>query len=113
MKLQAQGERDEANKLEDLSRLLENVVLDLLVVSAVHEHLLQTVHTTHATADAGANVGRVHVLVQLVRVGDAGHVEGLGSTDERPERSTVDLRDDVVRDAVPPGVPTGGDLPGN
>ena len=50
------------------------------------------------------------MLVELVRIGDTGHVEGLGSTCESPQGGSVGLSNDVGRDAVTIPVPAGRDL---
>ena len=77
------------------SRLLENVVLHLLLVATILEHAGEGLHTTHTTTDTCADLRWVNVLVQLVRVGDTGHVEGLRRTDESPEGRPVGLSNDV------------------
>ena len=52
----------------------------------------------------------MHVLIKLVRISDARHVESLRSADESPKRSTIGLSDDVGGDTVATSVPAGGDL---
>ena len=91
-------------------RLLKNVILNLLLVTSVLEHLCKTLHTAHTTTDARTNLRRVHILVQLVRIGDTGHVESFGSADQCPQRDTVRLGNNVLRDTVATGTPTTRDL---
>jgi hypothetical protein len=52
----------------------------------------------------------MHVLVELVRVSDTGHVQGLSNTNERPQCRTVSLSDDVIWKTVTTGVPASGKL---
>lgn len=92
-------------------RLLEDVVLDLLAIATILEHAGHAAHTTHATANRGTDLGWVHVLVKLIRVGDTRLVEGLGSAHEGPERRAVGLSDDVGRNTVTTSFPAGRDLP--
>jgi hypothetical protein len=55
----------------------------------------------------------VHILVELIGVGDTARQESLGSGDKEEERDGVDLGDDVLGNAITLGVPTGRDLTGN
>ena len=49
------------------------------------------------------------MLAELVRVGDTGHVEGLGSTCESAQGDAVGLSNDVGRNALTILVPAGRD----
>lgn len=80
------------------SRLLENVLLNILLFATVSEHFRDRDDTSHSRTERGTDLTRVDVLVQLVRIGDTGHHEGFGDRDEGPERSAVDLGGDVVGD---------------
>ena len=51
------------------------------------------------------------MLIQLVWVSDAGHIEGLA--DESPESRAIGLGNDVGRDTVSTSVPAGEDLTTN
>ncbi|KAI3487340.1 hypothetical protein L1887_48761 [Cichorium endivia] len=93
--------------------LLQDVLLHVVVVAAVAEHLAERRHATHTRTDTAAHLARVDVLVQLVRVRDARVDERLRGADERPERRAVDLRDNVVRNAVALSSPARRDLTGN
>jgi hypothetical protein len=61
----------------DHVRLLENVILHIPLIATILEHLLKRDNTSHTTTNRRSDFRRVHVLVQLVRIGDAGHVECL------------------------------------
>lgn len=52
-------------------RLLKNVVLHILLVAAILEHLLKRDHTSHTTSDSCSNLGGMHVLVELIWIGNA------------------------------------------
>ena len=92
---------------------MQDVVLHVLLVAAILEHLRHADHATHTASERRADLRRMDVLVELVRVGDAGLVEGFGSAHERPERNAVGLSDDVVGDAVATGAPSSRDLSGD
>ena len=91
-------------------RLLENIVLYLLLLTTVLEHFRQTLSTSHAASKARPDFGGMHVFVELVGVGDAGHVECLSSADEGPQRRSINLGNNLVRDSVAAGMPSGGNL---
>jgi hypothetical protein len=52
----------------------------------------------------------MHVLVELIRIVDAGHDKRLGSADQRPQSSSVSLSDNIGRDAISACVPASGKL---
>jgi hypothetical protein len=91
------------------SRLLENVLLNVLLFATVSEHLGERGHASHAGSKRRSDLAGVHILVQLVGVGDTGHEERLGDGDESPERRAVDLGSDVVGDTKGFVRPSGGD----
>lgn len=51
------------------------------------------------------------VLVQFIWIGDARHVEGFRSADEGPQRGTIGLSNNVIRNAVSASVPACWNLP--
>ena len=53
------------------------------------------------------------MFIQLVGVGNTGHVEGFCRADQRPERGAIGLGDNVGGDAVASSVPSGRDLTGH
>ena len=95
------------------SRLLKNVILDLFLLSTILEHLGHTLHTTHTTTDTRTDFRGMHVLVQLIVISDTRHVQGLSSTNESPQGTTIDLSDDVSGDTISTGVPASWDLSTN
>jgi hypothetical protein len=99
-------------KYED-SRFLENVVLNLFLLSAILEHLGERFSSAHTTTQTSANVGGVHMFVQLIRVSDPGCVKSLSRADKGPERSPVCLSNDIWRDAISTSVPAGWYLASN
>lgn len=91
-------------------RLLEDVVLHVFLVPTIFEHLGHADGSSHTAAERGTNLRRMNVLVEFIGIGDSRHVESFGSADERPQRRPIRLGDDVVRNTVSAGVPSGGDL---
>ena len=87
--------------------------MDFLLVPTILEHARQALHATHAATNACPDFRRVHILVQLVGVCNAGHVEGLSCADKSPESRAVSLSDDVSRDTKATRFPTRRDLAGN
>jgi hypothetical protein len=61
-------------------RLLHDVALDLLLITALLKHLGQTVHAPHTGAQAGSDLRRMDVLVKLIWVSDTSMVESLSSS---------------------------------
>ena len=92
---------------------MEDVVLNWLLVTSVFEHARQALHTTHAATNACPDFRRLPILVPLVGVCNAGHVEGLSCADKSPESRAVSLSDDVSRDTKATRFPTRRDLAGN
>jgi hypothetical protein len=89
---------------------LENVILDIFFVATVFEHLCHACHTTHPTSQRSTNIGRMHVLIQLVWICNAGRVQGFGGTYQSPQRCTISLSNDVVRDTITTSIPSRRDL---
>ncbi len=90
--------------------LLENVILERLVEEPVAVHAAEGCRTAHTRTNAVSDFRYVDILVELVRVGDTGREQSLGSSDENEESDGVHLRDDVVGHTVPLGIPAAGDL---
>jgi hypothetical protein len=91
-------------------RLLQNIVLYLALIATVLEHLLERRHTAHAAAKRRPDLRWVHMLVQLIRISDARHVERLRGADKCPESGSINLSDNVVRNTVAARIPSGRDL---
>jgi len=82
----------------------------MLFVPTILEHLGQTTDASHSTTNASTDVRRMHVLVQLIWIGDARRVESLSSGDQSPKCCAVGLGDNVVGDAISSGSPSSWNL---
>lgn len=65
------------------------------LIGAILEYAGEGLHTAHTTTDSRTDLVRVDVLVQLVRIGGTGHVEGLRCANESPEGRPIGLSNDV------------------
>jgi hypothetical protein len=94
-------------------RLLQDVALDILLITALLKHLGQAVHTPHTGAQGGSDFRRMHMLVKFIWVSNTSMVESLSSGHERPERNAISACDDILGNAVTYSIPPGGELAGD
>lgn len=92
------------------SRFLQDILLNISLLSPILEHRAHRVHTTHTGTQRSTNFARVDVLVQFVRVGDTGHDQSLHSADQSPKGSPVSLGDNILGQTESTSVPTGRKL---
>jgi hypothetical protein len=92
------------------SRFLKNVVLNIFLVATIFEHLRKRHHASHSRPDARPDLRRMHVLVELVGIGDTRHIQRFSSADKSPERCTVNLSDNIIRYTIATSIPTRGNL---
>jgi hypothetical protein len=92
---------------------LQDVILNIFFITTIPEHLSERLAPTHATSKATTNVGRVHVLVKLVRICYSRRNQGLSCARKGPECGPIGLDDDILRNAISTGVPTSGNLTSN
>lgn len=59
-------------------------------------YLTNALHTSKATADGVSNLGDVHILVELIRIGDTSRDQGLSGGDQRVKRDRIDLLRDIL-----------------
>ncbi|TKW54871.1 hypothetical protein CTA1_23 [Colletotrichum tanaceti] len=93
--------------------LLENVVLDGLIQVTVSVHATEGAGTTHTGSDAVADLGNVHVLVELVGVCNTGRQQSLSNGHQDEEGNRIDLGHNVLGNTVSLGIPASRDLSGN
>ncbi|GJD00729.1 hypothetical protein ColKHC_09554 [Colletotrichum higginsianum] len=93
--------------------LLENVVLDGLIQVTVSVHATKGASTTHTGSDAVADLGNVHVLVELVRVGNTGRQQSLSNGHQDEEGDGINLGHNVLGHTISLGIPASRDLSGN
>lgn len=62
-------------------RLLQDIVLDVFLLATVLEHLRQTFRASHSTTKTCSDLRGMHVVVQLVGIGDTGLIERLRRAD--------------------------------
>jgi hypothetical protein len=103
--------RTRVNRLD--VRLPQDIVLYLLLLTTDFGHSLQARHATHTTSQARANLGRMHILVEFVGVGDTRHVQRFCGKDEGSEGDTIDLRSNIVRYTISASLPTSSNLSRN
>lgn len=98
-------------KKEDCnSRFLQDILLNISLLSPILEHRTHRMHTTHTGTQRSTNLAGVDVLVQLVRVGDTGHDQSLHSADQSPKGRPVSLGDNIIGQTESTSVPTGRKL---
>lgn len=95
------------------SRFLQDILLNISLLSPILEHRAHRVHTTHTGTQRSTNFARVDVLVQFVRVGDTGHDQSLHSADQSPKGSPISLGDNILGQTESTSVPSGRKLAGD
>jgi hypothetical protein len=63
-------------------RLLHDVALDLLLITAFFKHLGQTMHAPHTGAQAGSDLRRVDVLIKFIWIGNTSMIKSLSGGHE-------------------------------
>jgi hypothetical protein len=95
------------------ARLLKDIVLYILLFTAINEHLGHRLCPPHAAPKTCSHIGWVDVLVELVRVRDARHIQRFRGANKGPQSDPVYLSDDFWRNTVAASIPPSWNLSGN
>src|ERR1700720_1929415 len=87
------------------SRFLQYIILNILFLPTILKHFRKTFGASHTTTNTGADLGWMHILVQLVRIGDTGLVESFRGADEGPQCRTICLGNDIGWYTISTGIP--------